>query len=125
MEQYVQVTEDYQLQDRPFGPKIAGIRFVQIKQFHNHVQLHLLILNRGKLEQNLKNLGFTSILHFKPSRDVDEEGEGQGSQEGTGVRESKPKSLKDKFMEKVGEHCKDGAVVFIFVSGHQFPFEVS
>ena len=90
--------------------------------------LYIIISNtRGKLELNLRNLGFTSILHFKPSRDSDEEGEGQGSQElsmdthGDG----KPKSLKDRFREKVGEHCKDGAIVFIFVSGLQFPFEVS
>lgn len=80
---------------------------------------------RGKLEQNLKNLGFTSILYFKPSRDIDEEGEGQGTQVGTDVREAKPISLKDQFREKVGKHCKDGAVVFVFVSGLQFPFEVS
>ena len=81
-------------------------------------------MHRGKLEQNLKNLGFTSILYFKPSRDIDEEGEGQGRQVGEDIQEAKPKSLKDKFREKVGEHCKDGAIVFIFVSGLQFPFEV-
>ena len=28
MEQYTQLTEDYQLLDNPFGPKIAGIRYV-------------------------------------------------------------------------------------------------
>ena len=28
MEQYVEITEDYQLQDKPFGPKISGIRYM-------------------------------------------------------------------------------------------------
>ena len=58
---------------------------------------------------------------------MDEEEEGQGSQEAESDRRgtSQPKSLKDRFREKVGEHCKDGAIVFVFVSGLQFPFEVS
>ena len=81
--------------------------------------------NRGKLEKNLKHLGFTAILHFKASSDLDEEEEGQGSQEGAEFQRGKPKTLKDKFKEKIVEHCKDGAVVFIFISGLQFPFEVS
>ena len=31
MEQYVRVTEDYQLEDKPFGPKIAAIRYIEFK----------------------------------------------------------------------------------------------
>ena len=85
----------------------------------------LIFTNRGKLEQNLRNLGFTSVLYFKPSCDVDEEDEGRGRQAGAESQPVKPKSLKDQFRERVGEQCKDGAVVFVFVSGVQFPFEVS
>lgn len=64
-------------------------------------------------------------MHFKPGSDLDEEEEGQGVQVGAEVQRAKPKSLKDKFKETVGKHCKDGAIVFIFVSGLQFPFNVS
>ena len=86
----------------------------------------LLYLYRGKLEQNLKLLGFNTILHFKPSSSQDEEEEGQGIQVGAEFQREKPvKSLQKKFKEKIGEHCKDGAIVFIFVSGLQFPFQVS
>ena len=46
-------------------------------------------------------------------------------QVGAEFQRQKPKSLQSKFKVKVGEHCKDGAVVFIFVSGLQYPFEVS
>ena len=81
---------------------------------------------RGKLEQNLKLLGFNAILHFKPSSSLDEEEEGQGMQVGASkLQKVKPKSLQNKFKETVGKHCKDGAIVFIFVSGLQFPFKVS
>lgn len=30
IEQYARLTEDYQLLDIPFGPKIAGIRYVHV-----------------------------------------------------------------------------------------------
>lgn len=74
------------------------------------------------MEQNLKLLGFNTILYFKPS--LDEEEEGQGVQVGaTEFQRAKPKSLRDKFIKTVGEHCKDGAIVFIFISGLQFPFQ--
>ena len=74
----------------------------------------------------MRSLGFTSVLYFKPSCEVDEEEEeGRGRQAGAESQPSKPKSLKDQFREKVGEQCKDGAVVFVFVSGVQFPFQVS
>ena len=83
---------------------------------------------RGRLEQNLKLLGFNSILHFKASCSFDDEEEGearQGVQVGAEFHRTKPKSLKDRFKDKVGEHCKEGAFVFIYVSGVQFPFQVS
>lgn len=81
---------------------------------------------RGKLEQNLKLLGFNTILHFKPSSSLDEEEEGQGTHVGASEPQKvKHKSLQDKFKETVGERCKDGAIVFIFLSGLQFPLEVS
>ena len=82
-------------------------------------------MHRGKLEQNLKQLGFTAVLHFKPSTDVDEAEEGQGSQVGAEAQRGKSKNLKDKFKRDIVERCRDGAIVFVFISGVQFPFHVS
>ena len=84
------------------------------------------IFCRGKLEQNLRQLGFTAILHFKPSTDLDEAEEGQGSQVGAAeVQQGKPKNLKEKFKRDIVERCRDGAIVFIFISAVQFPLIVS
>ena len=82
-------------------------------------------IRRGKLEQNLKQLGFTAVLHFKPSTDLDEADEGQGSQVGAEVQQRKPKNLKEKFKRDIVDRCRDGAIVFFFISALQFPFLVS
>ena len=56
---------------------------------------------------------------------MDEAEEGQGSQVGAEVRRGKPKNLKDKFKRDIVERCRDGAIVFIFISAIQFPILVS
>ena len=49
------------------------------------MQVIINFICRGKLEQNLRQLGFTAVLNFKPSTDLDEADEGQESQVGAEV----------------------------------------
>ena len=57
---------------------------------------------------------------------MDEAEEGQGSQVGAAeVQRGKPKNLKGKFKRDIVERCRDGAVIFIFISAVQFPLIVS
>ena len=57
---------------------------------------------------------------------MDEPEEGQGSQVGAAeVQRGKPKNLKEKFKRDIVERCRDGAIVFIFISAVQFPLIVS
>ena len=90
------------------------------------MQVTIYFIHRVKLGQNLKQLGFTAVLYFKPSTDLDEADEGQGSQVRAEVQRGKPKNLKEKFKRDDVDRCRaDGAVVFIFISALQFPVLVS
>ena len=53
------------------------------------------------------------------------EGAEEGSKEHKLLVQSHEKRLAEKFWKEVASKCSEEAIVFIYISGLQFPFEVS